>query len=69
MKTLLTTIAVVLISAPTYGDDTVRIATFNCEFLNLRKLHSKFGHAAAHWRFLITSTRMKPNFRNWRMST
>lgn len=44
MKTLLTAIIVVLISPMTYGYDTVRIATFNCEFLNLRKLHVKFGH-------------------------
>lgn len=41
-RVLLILIVVVLISPMTYGDDTVRIATFNCEFLNLKKLHVKF---------------------------
>lgn len=43
MKTLLAAIVVVLVSPMTYGSDTVRIATLNCEFLSLRKLHVKFG--------------------------
>ena len=35
---------IVFISLTAYCDETIRIATFNCEFLNMRKLHMKFGH-------------------------
>ncbi len=44
MKKLLIVILVVWFCPVTYGDDVVRVATLNCEFLNLKKLHVKFGH-------------------------